>query len=118
MRVSPPCLRAPNHLSLSSKGQILTHMENFPTPKLAMVPRVANVLTLAFLAGTTLWSSAQRPVVHETAAYLTAPKVSSATNKRSQLPVDNGAQANRSPNSSAISGDGIISVGFNGASLR
>ena len=118
MRVSPPCLRAPNRLSLSSKGQILTHMENFPTPKLAMVPRVANVLTLVFLAGTTLWSSAQRPVAQDTAAYLAAPKVIPAANKPSQLPVDNGAQASRAPNSSAMSGDSIISVGFNGASLR
>ena len=118
MRVSPPRMRASNALSQSSKGQILSHMENFPTPKLAMVPRVANLLTLVFLVGTTWWSSAQRPALQETAAFLAPPKVAQSANKPSQLPVDNSAQANRAPNSPAISGDGIISVGFTGASLR
>lgn len=118
MRVSPPRLRALNALSQSKKGQILTHMENFPTPKLAMVPRVANLLTLVFLVGTTWWSSAQRPAPQESAASLAAPKVAQAANKPSQLPVDNSAYASRAPNSPAISGDGIISVGFTGPSLR
>lgn len=93
-------------------------MENFPTPKLAMVPRVANLLTLLFLAGTTWWSSAQRPAINESTAYLSAPKVAQATNKPLQPPVDNTAQVTRTSNSPAISGDAIISVGFTGASLR
>ena len=83
-----------------------------------MVPRIANLLTLVFLVGTTWWSSAQRPVVHESAVYLSAPKAAPAANKPSQLPVDNTAQAPRSSTSPAISGDGLISVGFSGTSLR
>lgn len=93
-------------------------MENFPTPKLALVPRIANLLTLVFLAGTTWWSSAQRPLVHESAAYLSAPLAPQAANKPSQLPVDNSAQAPRPSTSPAISGEGIISVGFTGPSMR
>ena len=93
-------------------------MENFPTPKLALVPRIANLLTLVFLAGTTWWSSAQRPLVHESAAYLSAPMVTQAAHKPSQLPVDNAALAARASTNPAISGEGLISVGFTGAALR
>ena len=102
-------------------------MENFPTPKLAMVPRIANLLTLAFLVGTTWWSSAQRPLVHETAAQLSAPmatqarqvtQVTQVNNKPSQLQVDNSAPASRSSIGPANSSEGLISVGFTGASLR
>lgn len=83
-----------------------------------MVPRVANLLTLVFLAGTTWWSSAQRPVVHESAAFLSAPKTVQAANKPSQLPIDNAAQAARASTNPAISGEGLISVGFTGTGLR
>lgn len=93
-------------------------MENFPTPKLALVPRIANLLTLVFLAGTTWWSSAQRPLVHESAAYLSAPMVTQAAHKPSQLPVDNSAQTPRTSTTPAITGEGIISVGFTGPGLR
>ena len=113
-----PRLRALNVLSESPNGQILSHMENFPTPKLAMVPLVANLLTLVFLAGTTWWSSAQRPLAHDSAALLSAPRVAQAANMPTQLPVDNTVQAARASTSPAISGEGIISVGFSGTSLR
>lgn len=93
-------------------------MENFPTPKLAMLPRVANLLTLVFLVATTWWSSAQRPMVHEASAFLAAPRATPAANKPSQMPVDNSAQTPRASTSPAISGEGIIAVGFSGASLR
>ena len=118
MRVSIPCLRALKALSQSSKRQILFDMENFPTAKLAMVPRVANLLTLVFLAGTTWWSSAQRPLVHEASAALAAPRLAQAANKASQLPLDNTDPALRVPSNPAISGEGIVAVGFNAASLR
>ena len=126
MRVSHPPLRAPNALSPSSKRQILSHMENFPTPKLAMVPRVANLLTLVFLVATTWWSSAQRPPVHEASAALgatlgaslAAPRAPQVTNKPSKTTLDNIAQAPRISSTPAISGESIIAVGFTAASLR
>ena len=118
MRVSPPRLRAPNALSASPKRQILFHMENFPTPNLAMVPRVANLLTLVFLVGTTWWSGAQRPPAQEAAASAAAPKVVQAANKPSQLPLDNAAPAPRISSNAPISAEGLITVGFNATSLR
>ena len=118
MRVSIPRLRALNALSQSSKRQILFDMENFPTAKLAMVPRVANLVTLVFLAATTWWSSAQRPLVHEASASLAAPRVVLAPNKLSQLPLDNAAPALRVSSNPAISSEVIIAVGFNAASRR
>ena len=118
MRVPIPRLRALNALSQTSKRPILFHMENFPTPKLAMVPRVANLLTLVFLVATTWWSSAQRPLVQEASASLAAPRVAQAPNKASQLPLDNTAPALRVTSNPAISAEVIIAVGFNPASLR
>lgn len=118
MRVLTPCLRAPNALSASPNRQILFHMENFPTPKLAMVPRVVNLLTLVFLAGTTWWSSAQRPLVHEASAALAAPRAQQVSNKPSQLPLDNSAPAQRVSSTPSIGGDSVITVGFNAVSLH
>ena len=83
-----------------------------------MVPRVANLLTLVFLAGTTWWSSAQRPPMHQASATLAAPRVAQADNKPSQLPLDNSPPAPRVSSIPAISGEGIVAVGFNAASLR
>lgn len=105
-------------MSTTPNRQILFHMENFPTPKLAMVPRVANLLTLVFLAGTTWWSSAQRPLVHEASAALAAPRAQQVANKPSQLPLDNTAPAARVSGNPAVNGDSVITVGFNAVGLR
>lgn len=111
-------MRALNALSRSSKAQILPNMENFSTPNLASVPRIANLVTLVFLAGTTWWSSAQRPLGQDTTALLAAPAMQKAANKTSHLPVDNLTQTPRPAVGPALAGDGIITVGFSGASLR
>lgn len=118
MRVPTPRMRVANALSRSSKGQILSRMENFPTPQLAMLPRIANLLTLVFLVGTTWWSSAQRPLANDATALSAKPSLQQASNKTSQLPLDNSTLPSRPVTSPALSGDGIITVGFNGASLR
>lgn len=83
-----------------------------------MVPRIANLLTLVFLVGTTWWSSAQRPPVHEASAALAAPRTPQVANKPSQLPANNIAQAPRISSTPAISGESIIAVGFTAANLR
>jgi hypothetical protein len=111
-------MRVANALSRPSKGQILLHMENFPTPQLAMVPRITNLLTLVLLVGTTWWSSAQRPLAQDTPVLSAKPALLQVANKTSQLPVDNPAPPSRPAASPAISSDGIIAVGFNGASMR
>lgn len=118
MKVLPPRLRGPNALSGPANRQILAHMENFPTAKLAMVPRVANLLTLVFLAGTTWWSSAQRPLAPEASASLAAPKAQQIANNPSQLPLDNTASAMRVSGNAAIGAESVITVGFNAVSLR
>lgn len=87
-----------------------------------MLPRVANLLTLVFLVATTWWSSAQRPPVRQATASmgasLAAPRAPQVSNKPSQTPLDNIAQAPRIYSTPAISGESIIAVGFTAAGLR
>lgn len=111
-------MRVPNDLSRSLKGQILIHMENFPTPHLAMVPRIANLLTLVFLVGTTWWSSAQRPLAQDATVLSAKPAALQVSNKTSQMQVDISAPSARPAAGPAVSGDGIITVGFSGAAMR
>lgn len=51
-------------------------MENFSTPRDALVPRLANLLTLAVMLGAVGWSGAHRPVEAQREAVLAAPAVS------------------------------------------
>ena len=48
-------------MSRQVNRQILVHMENFSTPRRALVPWTTNLVTLAVLAYTTWWSNGQRP---------------------------------------------------------
>ena len=95
-----------------------------------MLPRVANLLTLVFLVATTWWSSAQRPPVREASASTgastgasmgasrAAPRAPQVSNKPSQTPLDNIAQAPRIYSTPTISGESIIAVGFTAAGRR
>lgn len=48
-------------------------MENFSTPQHAMLPRLANLLTVAVVLAATWWSSAQRPEGPATEASIATP---------------------------------------------
>ena len=114
-----PCLRASYALRTSWNRQILIHMENFPTPKLSAVPRIANALTIAFLAGTTWWSSAQRPIASEPPIALKARQTTeAATPRQLALPADAHGQAVRTSLGGNVAGDAIVTVGFNSTGLR
>ena len=119
MRAPTPCLRASYALRTPWITPILVHMENFPTPKQSAVPRIANALTIAFLAGTTWWSSAQRPVLAEPPIALNTRQASlPAAARHTVAPAGAQAQVLRAPLSGNVAGDAIVSVGFTGASLR
>jgi hypothetical protein len=51
-------------------------MENFSTPHAALVPRIANLATVAVVLAATWWSSAQRPVEQPAEAALAVPATS------------------------------------------
>ena len=94
-------------------------MENFPTNRLRLIPRVANLATLAVVVSATFWSGAQRP------------ENDAAGNARRQhlvqivaLPTDvpngqsNTTPAARPQSPAALQPDAIKTVGFTSTSLR
>ncbi len=50
-------------------------MENFSTPRSALVPHLTNLLTLAVMVGAVAWSGVHRPVESNGEAILAAPAV-------------------------------------------
>ena len=122
----PPLNEGPHPLSTghqSLEGVIeavdTQHMENFPTPKRVTVPRAANLLTVAFLAATTWWSGAQRPVSVELPSTQSASTAAKGfANKSQQIAVDSPAQLPRVQAPTSFSSDGIIAVGYAGSGLR
>ena len=116
-----PGLRAPSALRTSSNDQILVHMENFSTPPLASVPRLANVATLAIVLVATWWSGAQRPLATPIAVAVTSSSQSSTVSIQpavvSVAPVANGQ--NRWPSqTTAMPLDGLQAVGYQPATRR
>lgn len=51
-------------------------MENFSTPRVALVPHLTNLLTLAAVVGAVAWSGVHRPVESQGEVILAAPAVS------------------------------------------
>ena len=54
-------------------------MENFSTPRAALVPRAVNLATLAVVVAATWWSGAQRPAEQPALAQQSVPAASPAT---------------------------------------
>ena len=61
MGVLPPRIQAPRALSHGGIEQILIHMENFSTPRAALLPRAVNLATLTVVVAATWWSGEQKP---------------------------------------------------------
>ena len=59
-------------------------MENFPTPRRAVLPWAANIATLLVMVSATWWSSAQRPVA--VSSSLSAAGKTGPTNTTKQSP--------------------------------
>ena len=59
-------------------------MENFPTPRRAVLPWAANIATLLVMVSATWWSSAQRPAA--VGSSISAAGQTGATNKTKQTP--------------------------------
>lgn len=53
-------------------------MENFSTPRAALVPRAVNLATLAVVVAATWWSGAQRPAEQPALAQQSIPAVSTS----------------------------------------
>ena len=60
-------------------------MENFSTPRPALLPRAANLATLAVLACATWWSAAQRPQESAGSATVAASSTISSTTSTSTI---------------------------------
>ena len=117
MRARTPRLRASYALRTSKKRRILFNMENFPTPKLSAVPSIANVLTLVCLAGTTWWSSAQRPLLTEPSVALHAAQPATVPARQAAAPAAIAAPAARA-GATTVGPESLLSVSFTGASVR
>lgn len=100
-------------------------MANFSTPRNAALPWFANLATLVVMLGAAWWSSDQRPPGPAGDSQLAMPAASHHRQPNSQpqvIPaVATTPPANlpaRAPQTAALPGDGIVSVGFNATGLR
>lgn len=112
--------RAFGGLRRTVKQPILFHMENFSTPRRALVPVAANLLTFLALVCTAWWSSDQRPMPEQPRRMvLVAPAASPAPAVSPSLVRDSTDQASdlvvparAALNSAALERDSLRTVGF------
>ena len=97
-------------------------MENFSTPRVALLPQATNLVTLAVLVAATWWSGAQRPVDQATLTAQAAAPASNATAARPQHTLEAAPQAGAaSPwptQGSALARDGLQAVGYQPRTTR
>ena len=97
-------------------------MENFSTPRMALLPRATNLLTVAVLAAAPWWSGAQRPVDPATLATQAEAAVNTATAARPQRQPDAAAQAGAAApwpaQGNTLARDGLQAVGYKPQATR
>ena len=98
-------------------------MENFSTPRQPLVPRLANLATLAVVLSATLWSNAQRPATVPTEAKLTVPAAAqkqpaAATQQPSGVPPQGATLVNWPAHTTAVAREGLQAVGYGPATRR
>lgn len=88
-------------------------MENFSTTRVAMLPRAANLATLAVVVAATWWSGAQRPADRATLDIQAATRATTAAAPRqpANLPAAEGA-ANWPVQATTLPRDGLQAVGY------
>jgi hypothetical protein len=89
-------------------------MENFSTPRAALVPRTVNLATLAVLVAATWWSSAQRPTEQPPIAQQALPPAATSQPAVAPAaqPAAHGLQA------STLWRDGLQAVGYQSRTTR
>jgi hypothetical protein len=96
-------------------------MENFSTTHPTLVPRLANLATLAVVVAATWWSSEQRPVdvPAEAALSTPAPQLVVPTQQApAVLPSAGATQAHWPSTSTSLPRDGLQAVGYQPATRR
>lgn len=98
-------------------------MENFPTKRLQLVPRVANLATLAVVVSATWWSGAQRPDTNpdtnpDSATRLQMVSQAVATAREATSNPAGSAQPAWPQAQPTLQPEAIKTVGFTSASLR
>ena len=108
-------------LRWTTKLPILSHMENFSTPRRALVPVTANLLTLLALVCTTWWSSHNRPVSAQQPPALMATRTIQTATTAKVAPAlvqihDDGANAlaagEAAQHSATLDRNGLRTVGY------
>jgi len=99
-------------------------MENFSTHRVALLPRAANLATLAVVVAATWWSSAQRPAEQPALAAQSVENVS-AGNNPAALPQQQatglaatGGNAHWPVQAGELPHDGLQAVGFQPRATR
>ena len=87
-------------------------MENFSTPRAALVPRAVNLATLAVVVAATWWSGAQRPAEQPALAQQSIPAVSTSLATTPAATPAMGAQ------STTVWRDGLQVVGYQPRTTR
>lgn len=89
-------------------------MENFSTPRAALVPRTVNLATLAVLVAATWWSSAQRPAEQAALAQQAVPPAATSQPAAAPAaqPAAHGLQA------STLWREGLQAVGYQPRTTR
>ena len=87
-------------------------MENFSTPRAALVPRAVNLATLAVVVTATWWSGAQRPAEQPALAQQAAPAAAISPAPAPAAPQATGLQA------STLWRDGLQAVGYQPRATR
>jgi hypothetical protein len=96
-------------------------MENFSTPRPTLVPRLANLATLAVVVLATWWSNAQRPadVAAESALSTPAPQLIVPVQQApAAAPTPGAIQAHWPSKTTALPRDGLQAVGYPTATRR
>ena len=103
----------------SRNKPILLDMENFPTKRLQLVPRVANLATLAVVVSATWWSGAQRPDANPDNATRLQMVSQAVTSAREATSNQAGTAQLAWPQAqTTLQPEAIKTVGFTSASLR
>lgn len=96
-------------------------MENFSTPHPTLVPRLANLATLAVVVAATWWSNAQRPVDAPAEAALGKPAprlIVPVQQAPAVAPTPGATQAHWPSTTTALPRDGLQAVGYLPAARR